>query len=58
MREDTEVRFYPAALLQMTFKIGEENINFYFAETCAKIAQDMKNHSVKECQLYFFYDDS
>ena len=28
--------------LYTTFEIGEENINFYFAETYAKIAKDMK----------------
>lgn len=58
MREDTEVRFYVGDDLYTTFEIGEENINFYFAETCAKIAKDMKNNSIKECQLFFFYDGS
>lgn len=33
-------------------------INFYFAKVCAKIAKDMKNNSIKECQLFFFYDGS
>lgn len=58
MREDTEVRFYVGDTLYTTFEIGEENINFYFAETCAKIAKDMKNNSIKECQLFFFNDGS
>lgn len=58
MREDTEVRFYVGDTLYTTFEIGEENIDFHFAETCAKIAKDMKNNSIKECQLFFFYDGS
>ena len=58
IREDTEVRFYVGDTLYTTFEIGEENINFYFAEACAKIAKDMKNNSIKECQLFFFYDSS
>lgn len=51
MREDTELRFYLSDTLYTTFEIGEENINFYFAK-------DMKNNSIKECQLFFFYDGS
>lgn len=58
MREDTEVRFYVGNTLYTTFEIGEENINFYFAEACTKITEDMKNNSIKECQLLFFYDGS
>ncbi len=58
MREDTEVRLYVGDTLYTTFEIGEGNINFYFAEACAKIAKDMKNNSIKECQLFFFYDGS
>lgn len=58
MREDTEIRFYVDNTLNMTFEIGEENINFYFAEACAKIARGMKSNSIKECQLFFFYDGS
>lgn len=30
----------------------------FFEQSCAKIAKDMKNNSIKECQLFFFYDDS
>ena len=37
MRENTEVRFYVGDTLYTTFEIDEENINFYFAETCAKL---------------------
>lgn len=35
MRKDTEARFYVGDTLYTTFEIGEENINFYFAEVCA-----------------------
>lgn len=30
----------------------------FFEQSCAKIAKDMKNNSIKECQLFFFYDGS
>lgn len=52
------MRFYVGDTLYTAFEIGEENINFYFAEVCAKIAKDMKNNSIKECQLFFSYDSS
>lgn len=58
MQEDTELRLYVGDTLQTTFEIGEENINFYFAEVLSKIAKDMKNNSIKECQLFFFNDGS
>lgn len=37
MREDTEVRLYVGDSLYTTFEIDEENINFCFAEICAKL---------------------
>ena len=54
MREDTKVRFYTAALLQMTFKIGEENINFYFVETCAKLLRIWKTIALKNVNCISF----
>jgi hypothetical protein len=37
---------------------NKKELKQFFEKTCAKIAKDMKNNSIKECQLFFFHDGS